>query len=483
MLKQSLTQKLQQSLTAAQIQQIKLLELPTMELEARITKELEENPALDESFDVPTDRTGQAAEEDRDDMGDASLDLGDYGSEDDIPEYKLRQLYDRNSRHEDIPFAASAPSIGESLMQQLELQPLSARERLLAPYIIGNIDPDGYLHRETLQIEDDLLFKAGIEADEAELEALIARVQALEPAGVAARNLRECLMIQLHRKPGTPASALAYRLLKDNYEDVVNKRFERLSKNLNLSEEELSDAMSEITALNPKPGNGLEDRSESNLMQVHPDFIVEEIDGEPFISLTDERMLPPLRVNPHYHRMVEDYRADKSPKSREKREALNFARQKVEQARWFIQAIEQRRNTLLSTMQAIAARQNDFIKSGETQDLKPMILKDVAEDTGFDISTISRVSNSKYVQTGHGVYPLKFFFSEGYTSDDGEEVSTRAIKHALRRLIEEESGSQPLSDAELAEALERMGYPVARRTVAKYRQEMGFPTARLRRTI
>ncbi|SUB77723.1 RNA polymerase factor sigma-54 [Porphyromonas macacae] len=482
MLKQSLNQKLQQSLTTAQIQQIKMLELPTIELETRIMKELQENPALDESFDE--DGSEQQGAETDDYGNDADVtDLGDYGTEDDIPEYKLQQLYDKNARKEEIPFAANAPSLGEYLMQQLELAPLTDRERLLAPYIIGNINPDGYLYRTVAQLQDDLLFKAGIEADAEELDRLIKRVQQLDPPGVGARDLRECLLIQLQNKKDQPNINVAYLILDKHYDDFVNKRYERLFRGLEISEGQLSDAIHVITALNPKPGFGLEDRAETNLMQVHPDFVVEEMDGELMVYLTDERMLPPLRVNPHYRQMAEACKTRGRNCSSEQKEALAFARQKVEQARWFISAIEQRRNTLLRTMQAIAHKQESFLKSGEMVDLRPMILKDIADVTGFDISTISRVSNSKYVQTDYGIYPLKFFFNEGIAAEDGEEVSTRVVKDALREVIEAEDGLHPLSDSELVGLLAERGYPVARRTVAKYRNELGIPTARMRKKI
>ncbi|WP_329905159.1 RNA polymerase factor sigma-54 [Porphyromonas pogonae] len=487
MLKQTLIQKQQQVLTAQQIQQIKMLELPTIELEERIIKELEENPALEEDFD----KHDSQEEDDRDDGNDdmiihedlSDYSIGDYRDEDEIPEYKLRLLQEKLSPREDIPFAAGAPSLNEQLMEQLELTLLTPREALLAPYVIGNIDADGYLSRSVEEIEDDLLFRAGIEASPVEIQGIIDKVQKLDPAGVCARNLQECLLLQLERKPRNELSLLAQQILKDNYLDFANKRYDKIITGCNINESDLAEVIKLIMTLTPKPGNGLGDEGEAAMSRVHPDFIVEEQEGELIISLADEKDLPPLRISNTYTAMLNDIHREKVKRTREDRKAITFIKKKVDQAKWFIDAIRQRQNTLQSTMRAIVRRQESFFRTGEISDLKPMILKDVAEDTGFDISTISRVSNSKYVQTDFGIYPLKYFFSEGIASESGEEVSTREVKHALQEIVACEDGHSPFSDAVLVEKLAERGYPLARRTVAKYRDELGIPIARLRKTL
>ncbi len=484
MLKQTLSQKQQQGFTAMQIQQIKLLELPALELEERIQKELEVNPALEEGLpdDEVKDDSERLDEETMPD-GDADILLGDYRNEDDIPDYKLREWQDRNSRREEIPFSAGAPSINDRLVEQLKYLPLTERQQQLAPYIIGNIDEDGYLHRGTEDLLDDLAFRAGIDADAAEVEEVIGLVQSLDPPGICARDLRECLMLQLQRLPDTSARTTAMYILSRQYDDFVNKRFDRIREEAALSDAEMKEVFDLIMQLNPKPANGWGDDAEAAMIRVHPDFIVERLGEDLLVSLTAGGDVQPLRVNPAYREMLEDYRSSAKNRSRERRETLLFVRQKVEQARWFIDGIRQRREAMQRTMEAIVRMQEDYFRSGELSDLRPMGMKDVADMTGYDVSTISRVSSSKYVQTDFGVFPLKYFFSDATTNDQGEEVSTRMVKQLLAEIIETEDKAAPLTDTDLTEALAEKGYQLARRTVAKYREQLGYPVARMRREV
>lgn len=476
-------QRLEQGLTLspAQIQAIKMLELTTLELEIRIERELEENPALEESYEA--EGLSSADDEARGEASEQDWELGEYASEDDIPAYKLRELQERQAKREEVPFSASAPSLDELLMEQLSLTKLTERERELARYIIGNLSAEGYLDRSIYQLQDDLLFKVGIEASEYELRELIKRIQGLEPAGIAARNLQECLILQLERRVGGSrlGIALALTILRHHYDDFVNKRFDKLCASLEIGQDELSEVYALVAKLNPRPTSGLGSDEESRMMQYAPDFIVSEVDGELTVALVHERELTPLRLSPTYVAMLEDVQQGSA--DRKRREAMTFLKHKVEQARWFIDAVAQRQQTLRQTMLAIVAHQHAFFLSGELTDLRPMVLRDIAEATGLDISTISRVSNSKSVQTDHGVYPLKFFFGEGITNDEGEEISTRQIKQALELLISEEDKHNPYTDAELVDLLAEQGYPLARRTVAKYREQLRLPVARLRREL
>ena len=477
-------QKLDQSLslTPAQIQAIKMLELTGLELEARIERELEENPALEENDEAPQ-QEGSDDEATSSDSNDQDWELGEYATEDDIPDYKLRELQERQSVREEIPFAAGAPSLDEYLMEQLALvTPLEGTRREIARYIIGNIDDDGYLTRSVEEIEDDLLFKAGLSVTPEEIAELIRLVKTLDPAGIGARDLRESLLLQIERLPADPLHREAQRMIEHHYDDFVNKRFDRLYAALGVSEERLSELYAFISHLSPKPANGYGDDSEGRFMHITPDFIVTERDGELLISLVGERDLPPLRLSPTYLALLEQHK-DQRDGSRQSREAMTFLRHKVEQARWFIDAIHQREETLRKTMTAIVEHQRAFFLTGEVSALRPMILKDIAEATGLDISTISRVSNSKSVQTDYGVYMLKFFFGEGILNDEGESVSTREVREALAELIAGEDKRQPLSDEQLTQLLAARGYPIARRTVAKYREQLRLPVARLRREL
>lgn len=482
MLKQHLQQKLLQKLSPQQIQVIRLLELPTMELEERIKHELEDNPALEEGREE-TDSDDNAGMGDDDFNADDNTDysLGDYLTEDDIPDYKLKEKEGKIEKKEDVPFSIEE-SLVESLIEQLGLLELSEEDNQIAQYIVGNLDDDGYLRRDLESISDDLLFQVGIDAPIEKLAYLLTLIQDLEPAGVGARDLRECLLLQLNKREQTKTTQLAIRLLDEYFEEFSKKHYDRIIKGLDISEEELKKILKEITTLNPKPGSVWGDAMESTLNIVIPDFIVESSNGELYLSMNNQN-IPDLKVNREYREMLEDYTSTKENQHSEMKDAVSFVKQKLDSAKWFIDAIKQRQETLQRTMEAIIQMQQEFFLTGNEAALKPMILKDVAERTGYDISTISRVSNSKYVQTNFGVYPLKYFFSESMQNEEGEEVSTREIKAILREQIDAEDKQHPLTDEELAAILKQKGYPIARRTVSKYREQLGVSVARLRKEI
>ena len=484
MLKQQLQQKLQQKLSPQQIQLIRLLELPAIELEERVKQELEENPALEEGPEI-NDPEEQAVEDT--DMGDTAADtdldlsLGDYLTEDDIPDYKMREIRERSEKKEEIPFSAGQ-SLNEYLLQQLGLRDLPEKEMKIAEYIIGNIDDDGYLRRELQSIADDLIFQVGRTVDNAEIESVIRVVQDFDPPGICARNLQECLLLQLKRREDTPASRRAVCILNNYFDEFTRKHYEKIIRALNLGEEELKQAIQEITMLNPKPGSVWEGEMETLTSQITPDFIVEAHNGELFLSM-NSRDIPQLHVSRDYADMFRSYASNKSNQTPEMREAVQFVKQKLDSAQWFIDAVRQRQETLQRTMEAIISLQRDFFLSGDEFSLHPMILKDVAERAGYDVSTVSRVSNSKYVQTHFGIYPLKYFFSESMLTESGEEVSTREVKKIMKEYVEGEDKHRPLTDEELASILKEKGYIIARRTVAKYREQMDIPVARLRKEI
>lgn len=482
MLKQQLQQKLQQKLSPQQIQMIRLLELPTLELEERVKHELEDNPALEEGKE-PQDDLEHSEEEDfaAEGSDNEDLSLGDYFSADDIPEYKLQQMTERAERKEEIPFA-EGESLSEFLLEQLRLRELPEKQVKIAEYIIGNLDDDGYLRRDLSAIADDLVFQAGVEADEAEVEQVLRVIQDFEPAGIGARDLKECLLIQLNKREKTEAIRLALRILNSYFEDFTRKRYERILKTLDITEEELKRAIREITLLNPKPGSSWGDTMETAMSQVVPDFVVEANNGELTLSMNN-RGVPDLRINQEYAEMFQDYAGNKANQTADRRDAVQFVKQKLDAAQWFIDAIRQRNETLQRTMETIICLQREFFLTGDETTLRPMILKDVAERTGYDISTISRVSNSKYVQTNFGVYPLKYFFSESMQTDTGEEISTREVKKIMKDHVDAEDKRHPLTDEELAAILKEAGYVIARRTVAKYREQLGIPVARMRKEI
>lgn len=488
MLKQQLRQQLQQKLSPQQIQMIRLLELPAIELEEKVKHELEENPALEEGkqnqddFEPENESDGEDMSESIDgESEEGDLSLGDYSTEDDIPDYKLQEIRDRADKREEIPFSVGE-SLNEYLLEQLGLRELPETQSKIAEYIIGNIDDDGYLRRDLASIADDLVFQAGLDITEKDIEPILAIVQDLEPAGVGARDLQECLLLQLQKKKQSADTHIAYSVIHDYFNDFTRKHYDKILRGLEISEETLKKAIHEITTLNPKPGNAWGGSMETAMSQIIPDFVVDSNNGEITLSMNN-RGIPDLRVNQEYVNMFQDYASNKANQTAERRNAVQFVKQKLDSAQWFIDAIKQRQDTLQCTMEAIIQLQRAFFLTGDEATLRPMILKDVAERTGYDISTISRVSNSKYVQTNFGIYPLKYFFSESMQTDSGEEISTREVKKIMKEHVEAEDKRKPLTDEELAGILKEKGYIIARRTVAKYREQLGIPVARLRKEI
>ncbi len=486
MLNQKLQQKLLQKLSPQQIQMIKLLEVPTLQIEQRIKKELEENPALEEGPDDDEDGVnGEEQEEqfEEKDKDQEEFTLDDYIEEDEIPEYRLQvnNYSKEDEKKSEIPFSVGS-SFHEHLESQMNLRDLTETQKVLGEYILGNIDEDGYLRRELPNIVDDLAFLQNIHATEKELEEVLEIIQDLDPPGVGARTLRECLLIQLAIKDRTqPPVKLAYTILDLYFEEFSKRHYDKITAKLGITENKLKAAIEEILKLNPKPGSIFSDSFTKNSQQIIPDFIL-ELTEDGFDLHLNSRNLPELRLSSAYNEMLRSYVRDKNQK-KEMKDAIMFVKQKIDSARWFIDAIRQRQNTLLLTMNAILKYQEEYFIDGDETRLKPMILKDVAEMTGLDISTVSRVANSKYIQTHFGIMPLKFFFSEGLQTDSGEEVSTREIKRILQDCIENEEKRRPLTDERLTDILQKKGYQIARRTVAKYREQLNIPVARLRREI
>ena len=485
MLKQRLQQKLLQRLSPQQIQMIKLLEIPSIQMEQRIKKELEENPALEEGADDEEKNIEEQEEEqfEEKDKDQEEFTLDDYIDDDDIPEYRLQSNnYSKDDdKRMEIPFSAGS-SFHEHLESQLILRDLTEKQKILGENILGNLDEDGYLRRELSNIVDDLAFQQNVNTTEEELEEVLTVIQDLEPPGVGARTLRECLLLQIaKRDQSTPAIKLSYIIIDQYFEEFSKRHYDKIVSRLNISEEELKAVIDEILKLSPKPGSAYGDTYSKSAQQIIPDFIL-ELNEEGFDLHLNSRNLPELRLSKSYNEMLKAYSRDKGTK-KEMKDAVMFVKQKIDSAKWFIDAIRQRQNTLLLTMNAILKYQQEYFLDGDETKLKPMILKDVAEMTGLDISTVSRVANSKFVQTHFGIFPLKFFFSEGLQTDSGEEVSTREIKRILQDCIENEQKRRPLTDESLTDILQEKGYQIARRTVAKYREQLNIPVARLRREI
>jgi RNA polymerase sigma-54 factor len=486
MLKQKLQQKLLQKLSPQQIQMIKLLEIPTQQIEQRVKKELEENPALEEGQD---DEEAPAVEESDDeefrddDLNQDEFTLDDYISDDDIPDYRLQtnNASRDDDKKVDIPFSGGS-SFHEYISSQFGLRELTDKQKILGEYIIGNIDEDGYLRRDLSSIVDDLAFLQNVSATEEELGEVLEIIQDLEPAGIGARSLREALLLQLEKKDvDHPGIGLARIIVDQYFEEFSKRHYDKIIARTGVSEDELRKAIDEVLKLNPKPGGVYNDPYSKIAQPIIPDFILEQTEEEFDLQLNSKN-LPELRLNKAYNEMLQSYGRNKSNK-KEMKEAMLFIKQKIDSAKWFIEAIRQRHNTLLLAMNAILRYQHDYFVEGDETRLKPMVLKDVAEMTGLDISTISRVANSKYIQTHFGIYPLKYFFSEGMQTDSGEEVSTREIKSILNDCISNEEKRKPLTDERLAEILKGKGYQIARRTVAKYREQLNIPVARLRKEI
>lgn len=495
MLNQRLQQKLLQKLSPQQILLMKLLQIPSMALEQRIKQEVEENPALellegdsegpaDDDFQEMDDAPlGGDEETETDDFKEQSpedeFDFNDYLDEDDIPDYRTsvnNQSPDDDFR--EVPFA-SGTSFREFLVAQLGLRDLTEKQYQIGLTIIGNLDDAGYLQRDPAAMTDDLAFSQGIQASKEEVLEVLEVIQDLDPPGVGARNLQECLLIQLRRMDErNQDTEMAENILKHYFDEFTRKHYEKILRRAHITNDELKKAINVILTLNPKPGDSVSETTREN-NYVIPDFSIRNINGSLELVL-NSRNAPELRVSRSYIEMLEAYSENKHSKGRE---ALSFVKQKIDSAKWFIDAIKQRQNTLYTTMEAIMKYQEDYFRTGDETKLKPMILKDIAERVNLDISTISRVANSKYVETPFGTFLLKTFFSESMQKDDGEEVSTREIKKILSEFIENEDKSKPLTDEQLTDILKDKGYSIARRTVAKYREQLNIPVARLRKEL
>lgn len=466
---QTQEQVLAQTLSPQQLLVVQLLELTTVEIEDRVRSEVMDNPAL-EPVEQPENQVGEdSALPDTDSY---SLDTeDDYSGNEDIP--VAQPAY----RGVDIP-VADTESFGDTLMEQLGELPLSPVQRTAGEYIIGSLDEDGLLRKPLSEIEDELLIYNSVEISQAELQGLLSKIQSFEPAGIAARDLRECLLLQIERRGASGEWALPYRIISDCYDDFAAKRWELLAGKLGVSGEECRTAISEIVRLNPRPGASLAESVGFSRQQIIPDFLLDVTDDNVYISLNNSH-LPSLRVSEEYTQMLD---VQATGGDRQQKAAAQFLRQKIDAAKNFISAVQQRERTMLSTMRAIASKQKDyFVSGGDEAMLKPMILEDVAKLAGCDISTVSRVGNSKYVQTPWGIYPLKYFFSDGVVKDDGTEQSVYELFRVIREIIDAEDKSEPLTDQALQEQLSLQGYNVARRTVAKYREQLGIPVARLRK--
>lgn len=449
---QSQVQQQVQTLSPQQILVVKLLELPAVELEDRIRAELLENPALEEGSKEMKNESDEPASETENEMDYDSL--NDYLSEDDIPDYKLQENNrSKGEKVEEIPFS-EATSFYEVLRQQLSELKLSEHQRELAEYLTGSLDDDGLLRKSLENINDELAIYAGISTSEQELEEILQMIQEFDPPGIGARDLRECLLIQIRRKENeekqNPLLAVAERIIESCYEEFTRKHWDKIMQKLSLSEEVLQEAIAEITRLNPRPGASLGETIGRNLQQIVPDFVVDTYDDGTIEISLNNRNMPKLRMSRNFTELVEEHTRNRANQSKESREALMFLKQKMDAAQGFIDAVKQRQHTLMSTMQAIVELQRPFFLEGDESLLRPMILKDVAERTGLDISTISRVTNSKYVQTNYGIYSLKYFFGDGYTTEDGEEKSVREIKRILLEIVEGENKKKPYTDDKLA---------------------------------
>ena len=485
MLNQRLQQKLLQKLSPQQILLMKLLQVPTMALEQRIKQEIEENPALEDMEDIneeTEDNNSEIEDEfsEETDNSDEEFDLNDYIDDDEIPSYKINaNNSSSDDEKRDIPFS-SGISFQEMLISQLGLRILNEKQYLIGMTIIGNIDGSGYLLRDIEAMVDDLAFTQNINSTKEEILEVLEIIQDFDPAGIGARNLQECLLIQLKRKNTEDKSIkLALTILTRYFNEFTKKHYQKIIKNIEITDEELKDAINEILKLNPKPGNSVSETSKPN-HYIIPDFIISIINGELELNL-NSKSSPELRLNRSYINMLEDYSRDK--KNKQKKEAFTFVKQKIDSAKWFIEAIKQRQNTMFVTMNAIMNYQRDYFLSGDEKKLRPMILKDIAEIVDLDISTISRVANSKYVQTPFGTFLIKSFFSESMQTSSGEEVSTREIKKILSECIESENKTKPQTDEQLTGILKEKGYNIARRTVAKYREQLSIPVARLRKEL
>lgn len=486
MLKQQLNFKLSQKLSPQQIQLMKLIQLPTQAFEQRIKQEMEENPALEGGKEEKNEYEDDLGTEDYqdDDPGTESIeteiDVDEYLSDDEIPSYRLQaNNYSADDEDKHVPYA-SGTSFTQFLKTQLSTLRLDEDEKEIAEFLVGSVDESGYIRRSIQDIVDDLAFTQNIYTDEASVEKVLKYVQELDPAGVGARSLQECLLIQLDRREPTRAVSLAAEIIEKSFEQFSKRHYQKLLSKHDISEEELRDVIDLIGHLNPKPGGAYSENTRI-VEHVIPDFTIKIVDGELELSLNG-RNAPEMHVSKDYSEMLQGYKASKE-KSKTQKDAVLFIKQKLDAAKWFIEAIKQRQTTLFVTMSAIMNYQKEYFLTGDERNLKPMILKDIADEIDMDVSTVSRVANSKYVDTPYGTKLIKDFFSESMKNDQGEDVSTREIKKILEMTIEDENKRKPLTDEKLAQMLKEKGYPIARRTVAKYREQLDIPVARLRKTI
>ena len=485
-LKQYLQFKLSQKLSPQQIQLMKLIQLPTQAFEQRIKQELEENPALDTGKEKSDDDKFDEFDNSTDDFDDNEtintddINIDEYLSDDDIPEYRMQaNNYSADDEEKSVPYAAGT-SFTQHLRNQLNTFRLDDEEREIAEFLVGSVDESGYIRRSLSDIMDDLAFTQNVFTTEDKIEEVLHIVHQLDPAGVGARNLQECLSIQLHRKEKHPDVELAIDIIDNAFDQFTKKHYQKLLQKFDITEIQLRDAIEEIERLNPKPGGSYAGNNRI-IEHVVPDFAIKIVDGELELTLNG-RNAPELHVSREYSDMMKGYKASKD-KSKSQKDAVLFIKQKLDAAKWFIEAIKQRQQTLFVTMSAIMNYQKEYFLTGDERKLKPMILKDIADEIDMDVSTVSRVANSKYVDTPYGTKLIKEFFSESMTNVEGEEVSTREIKNILETVIEEEDKKKPLTDEKLANILKEKGYPIARRTVAKYREQLDIPVARLRKKI
>ena len=480
MLNQKLKLKLSQKLSPQQIQLMKLIQLSTQEFEQRLSTEIEENPALDTSKDESIEPDNlDDSEFEKDDNSHEEIDVNDYLSDDDTPDYKLKSNNYSEESEKSIPFA-SGTSFNQYLTAQLHSFSLNKKEQQIAEFIIGSLDPFGYLRRDILDISDDLIFTLGIDADEILIKDILDKIYLLEPPGVGARDLKQCLILQLKRKNKTKTIDLSLKIIEEYFDLFSKKHFEKIKQKLNINNDELKDVVSEIEKLNPKPGGAFNENTKIN-SSIVPDFTIKIIEGELKLEL-NSRNAPDLYVSEEYKNMLSGYSESKN-KTKSHKDAVMFIKQKLDSAKWFIDAIKQRNQTLIMTMTSIINFQKEYLLTGDESKIKPMILKDIAEKIDMDISTISRVANSKYVDTPYGTKLIKSFFSEGIKNSQGIEISTIEVKKTLENIIENENKNDPHTDDQLTKILNKKGYPIARRTVAKYREMIGAPVARLRKEL
>ena len=503
---QTQEQKLQQlqRLSAQQMLQVKMLEMPLNELEDNINAELDDNPALetenpddalmgegnedrsalDDSDNSNDDEFGddayeaQSEKEERKDELDQALES--IGKDDQMPDYNTDRYNTQNADYEEMVYGDTT-SFYDKLKEQMDMQILTDKEKQIMEYLIGSLDEDGLLRKDLDSICDELIIYHNIDVSEKEIEHVLHKLQSFDPAGVGGRCLQECLLLQVKRLPKGVLRKTMEEVFEDYFDEFTKKHWDKIKSGLELNETQLETLKDEIRKLNPKPGASLGETDGRNMQQINPDFIVDTADDGTITFTLNRGNMPELTVSPSFTDMIETYKKHKDQMSRKDKEALLYAKEKVDKAQGFIEAIKQRRHTLIITMKAIIDIQRQFFLDGDEADLKPMILKDVAERTKLDISTISRVRIEKYVQTKWGIFPLKFFFTDSYTTEDGEELSTRKIKIALQHLIENEDKKKPLSDDAISKVMKEKGFPIARRTVAKYREQLGIPVARLRK--